>query len=261
LASRQNWIPRLTAADFDIWPIGLGKRTARLTGSSAFAVAMTGLDACNSADCWDAKTQGGYVAFVRTDGKPIGSSAEAERTVEAARPDGALLAPEAALFVDGAADRAFAASYQWVKYCDPSSCTSDGDSPLQFAGGAIGAYGGASASAPAFTSYPVAMHMLGLALLPTASTANAQPTIDDEQHLDKRQHVVYLRSRNVVAIDRVWDTSDAERHPLRFSWYPGDAWITLLETTVPPSIHLAYRAIGERAIAAADSSFGLIIRN
>ena len=77
------------------------------------------------------------------------------------------------------------------------------------------------------------MHMLGLALLPTASTADAQPTIDDEQQLDKRQHVVYLRSRNVVAVDRVWDTSDAERRPLRFSWYPGDAWITLLETTVP----------------------------
>ena len=103
---------------------------------------MTGLDACNSADCWDAKTQGGYVAFVRSDGKPIGSSAEAERTVEAARPDGALLSPRRRVSSTERRTWHSPHSYQRVKYCDPSSCKSGGDSPLQFAGGAIGAYGG-----------------------------------------------------------------------------------------------------------------------
>jgi hypothetical protein len=250
-------VPGLRAVDFDVWPSGLSKRLNQPFNETLFAVAVTAEDACETDDCWDDQRQGGYIVAVRAGGKIDWSSKESELPEEAkSKPD--RLAPRSVVFVSSPEGPGPVASYRWARHCITADCSQPPS--LQ----AIVDQGGATrdcrqglrACAAAFTTSREALFQ---AMMATALRDDTLQRAEDVQDVRKGQRIVYLGRRHVAEVETVTfkPSSGSEAAAIRFTYLPGDSWITLDPAHPAGSVRITYRATDKPDIVLADSNRGL----
>ncbi|HMI87474.1 MAG TPA: FG-GAP-like repeat-containing protein [Polyangiaceae bacterium] len=250
-------VPGLRGVDFDVWPGGLARRLNQPAGETLFALAITAEDACETDDCWDDQRQGGYVVTVRAGGKIDASSKDIELPEEAKRkPD--RLAPRSVVFTSASPAPGVVAAYRWARHCITADCSQPASlNAIVDQGGARRdcRLGFPACTAP-FTTFPDALFQ---AMIATGLRDDTLQQVEDAQDLRKNQRIAYLGHRHVSEVEAVTfkATGAADYLGIRFTYVPGDSFITVNPAHAAGSLRIKYRATDKPDIVLADSNHGL----
>ncbi|HMJ53877.1 MAG TPA: VCBS repeat-containing protein [Polyangiaceae bacterium] len=250
-------VPALRGVDFDVWPSGLARRLNQPAGETLFALAITAEDACETDDCWDNPRQGGYAVAVRAGGTIDWSSKEAELQEEAKRkPD--RLATRSIVFVGSSPGPGIVAAYRWARHCVTADCSQRAslNAIVDNGGATRDCRPGLKACAPLFTTDPDALFQ---AMIATELRDDRLQQVDDTQALRKGQRIAYLGRRHASEIDAVTfkPAGAADFAAIRFTFVPGDSWITVNPSHGAGTLRMQYRAADKPDIVLADSNRGL----
>jgi hypothetical protein len=186
------------------------------------------------------------------------SSKEAEQPEEAKK-KGDRLAPRSVVFTGAPTGPGAVAAYRWARHCDTPDCTQRAslNSIVERGGATRDCRSGLKGCAAPFVTDPPALFQT---LLATELRDETLLETEDVQELRKGQRIAYLGRRHVSQVDAVAfkPTGVADFGTLRFSFVPGDSWITLNPTHGAGSLRIRYRAADKADIVVADSNRGLL---